>query len=335
MLNRSVLLPALAGVFATAVLSAAPVQAKELTLGSPLPPSHRFTPSYIQAYADRLKEVSDGKLTLKVFNGGSLNPSLPKQYSMLLDGVFDVAFVAPIYTAPVFPTTNTVSVPGVCASAEECTKALWRAYPLIEKETDAKILAMWTNESPALITKGKAVRNMADMKGLKVRISGPGEAPYWSAMGAAPISQDVTEINQNLANGVIDGIAIDPASIVSFKLNEVGKFVTLGIPAQGIAFSLMMNKQSYAALTPQERQWVDTAAGEAFSLAGVMRASEADKLGLDVAKKSGMEVIQLSADEIRGLSAAVEPEVNKFRAQKFRTGVLGSQAYDMMKGKKP
>ena len=268
-----------------------------------------------------------------MYTGGSLNPAVPKQYSMLLDGVFDMAFVAPIYTAAVFPTTNTVSVPGVCANAEACTKALWRAYPLIEKETNAKILAMWTNENPALITKGKAVRKAADMKGLKVRISGPGEAPYWSAMGAAPVSQDVTEINQNLANGVIDGIAIDPASIISFKLNEVGKFVTLGVPAQGIAFSLMMNKQTYASLSAQERKWVDTVAGEAFSLAGVKHAGDEDKRALDVAKKSGMEVIQLSADEVRGLTAAVEPEVAKFRAQKFRTGVTGAQAYDMMKGK--
>ena len=333
MTKKLLSLPALAGMLAATLLSATPLQAKELTLASPLPPSHRFTPAYLQAYADRLSEVSGGKLTVKVFNGGSLNPSIPKQYSMLLDGVFDMAFVAPIYTAPVFPTTNTVSVPGVCDSAETCTKALWRAYPLIEKETNAKILAMWTNEMPALITKGKAVRNAADMKGLKVRISGPGEAPYWSAMGAAPVSQEVTEINQNLANGVIDGIAVDPASIISFKLNEVGKFVTTGIPAQGIAFSLMMSKQSYAALTPQERQWVDTAAGEAFSLAGVKRAGESDKLALEVSKKSGMEIIPLSADEIRRLAAAVEPEVQKFRTQKFRTGVTGAQAYDMMKGK--
>ena len=333
MLNRFMSLPALVGVLAAALLSATPAQAKELTMASPLPPSHRFTPAYLQAYADRLKEVSGGQLTVKLYTGGSLNPAVPKQYSMLLDGVFDMAFVAPIYTAAVFPTTNTVSVPGVCADAEACTKALWRAFPLIEKETDAKILAMWTNENPALITKGKAVRKAADMKGLKVRISGPGEAPYWSAMGAAPVSQDVTEINQNLANGVIDGIAIDPASIISFKLNEVGKFVTLGVPAQGIAFSLMMNKQTYAALSTQERKWVDTVAGESFSLAGVKHAGDEDKRALDVAKKSGMEVIQLSADEVRGLTAAVDPEVAKFRAQKFRTGVTGAQAFDMMKGK--
>ena len=333
MSKRSLLWPALA-TFLASSFTATALHAKELTLASPLPPSHRFTPAYLQAYADRVKEVSGGQLTVKVFTGGALNPAMPKQYSMLLDGVFDMAFVAPIYTAPVFPTTNTVSVPGVCGNAEECTKSLWRAYPLIEKETNAKILSMWTNENPALITKGKAVRSAADMKNMKVRISGPGEAPYWRAMGAAPISQEVTEINQNLANGVIDGIAIDPASIISFKLNEVGKFVTLGIPAQGIAFSLMMNKQSYAALTPQEQKWIDAASGEAFSLAGVKRAGEEDRRALDVAKKSGMEVIQLSADETRGLTAAVEPEVAKFRETKFRTGVTGAQAFDMMKGNK-
>ena len=306
--------------------------AKELTLASPLPPSHRFTPAFFTAYADKLKEVSGGKLTVKLYTGGSLNPSLPKQYSMLLDGVADLAFVIPIYTADVFPVANTVSVPGVCADAVACTRALWRAYPLIEKEIDAKILAMWTNDTPALITKARPVRTMADMKGAKVRISGPGEAPFWRAMGASPVSQEATEINQNLANGVIDGIAVDPASIISFKLHEFGKFVTLGIPAQGIAFTLLMNKKVYAALTPEERQRVDKAAGEAFSIVGATLAAQEDKTALEVSKKAGMEIIQRSPDEIKRMGSAMAPEVDKFRAIKFRSGTTGAQAYDLMKG---
>jgi len=323
----------LAALVVSSLLLPAHAVAKELTMASPLPPSHRFTPAFFSSFADRLKEVSGGKLTVKVFTGGSLNPSMPKQYSMLLDGVADIAFVIPIYTADVFPTANTVSVPGVCADAVGCTKSLWRAYPLIEKEIDAKVLAMWANDTPALITKSRPVRQLTDMKGAKVRISGPGEAPYWRAMGAAPVSQEATEINQNLANGVIDGIAVDPASILSFKLHEVGKFVTLGIPAQGIAFSLLMNKKTYAALSAQERQWVDSVAGETFSVEGAKRAAGEDRLAIETSKKAGLEIIQLPAEEIRRMSSAMAPEVEKFRALKFRTGVTGAQAYDLMKGK--
>jgi len=33
------------------------------------------------------------------------------------------------------------------------------------------------------------------------------------------------------------------------------------------------------------------------------------------------------------MSSAMAPEVEKFRALKFRTGVTGAQAYDLMKGK--
>jgi len=322
-----------AAMVVSSLLTSPQAVAKELTMASPIPPSHRFTPAFFTAFADKLKEVSGGKLTVKVFTGGALNPSMPKQYSMLLDGVADIAFVIPIYTADVFPTTNTVSVPGVCGDAVGCTRSLWRAYSLIEKEIDAKVLAMWANDTPALITKSRPIRQLADMRGTKVRISGPGEAPYWRAMGAAPVSQEATEINQNLANGMIDGIAVDPASILSFKLHEVGKFVTLGIPAQGIAFTLLMNKKSYGALSPQERQWVDSVAGEAFSVEGARRAAAEDKLAIETSRKSGLEIIQLPEEESRRMANAMAPEVEKFRAQKFRTGVTGAQAYDLMRGK--
>jgi TRAP-type C4-dicarboxylate transport system substrate-binding protein len=168
---------------------------------------------------------------------------------------------------------------------------------------------------------------------LKVRISGNQEAPYWSALGASPISQPATEINQNLANGVIDGIAIDAASILSFKLQEVGKHVTVGVPAQGISFSLLMNKRVYAALSAQEKQWVDRAGGEAFSVDGATRAAQEDKAAMEAVRKAGIEVIQMPAEETRRMSEALRAEVEKFRAAKFRTGITGAQAYDLIRGR--
>ncbi len=325
------LVAALAATLAlSSPLSAA---AKELSLASPIPPGHRFSPAFFNAFAERLKERSGGKLTVKVYAGGSLNPSVQRQYSILLDGVADIAFVAPIYTVDIMPVTSTVSVPGVCRDAVDCTKALWRAYPLIEKEFDAKILALWTNNAPVVITKNKPVRSAADLKGMKVRISGALEAPFWQALGAAPVSQPVTEINQNLANGVIDAIAIDPASIISFKLNDVGRYVTRGVPAQGIAFALAMNKKVYASLSPEERRWVDQSGGETFSIEGAARSAEVDDKAFEVSRKAGIEIIDLPDAEVRKMQAAIAAEVAKFRATKFRSGVTGAQAYDLMKGK--
>ena len=133
--------------------------AGELSLSYFMGPKHPMNRAVFTPFAKKLAEVSGGKLTVKQYAGGALNSSPPKQYSILLKGVADIAFALPGYTGSLFPVTNTVTIPGVCSDALDCTKAMWRAMPEIEKEFNAKLLAVWANDIPVLLTKKKAVRS--------------------------------------------------------------------------------------------------------------------------------------------------------------------------------
>ena len=124
-----------AAVFiALAAGTGAPASASELSLSYFMGPKHPMNRAVFTPFAKKLTEVSGGKLTVKQYPGGALNSSPPKQYSILLKGVADIAFALPGYTGNLFPVTNSVTIPGVCADALGCTKAMWRAMPLIERE---------------------------------------------------------------------------------------------------------------------------------------------------------------------------------------------------------
>ncbi len=187
----------------------APAVAKELALAYFMGPKHPMNKAVFTPFAERLAEVSGGQLTVRQFPGGALNSVPPKQYSILLDGVADIAFHLPGYTAKLFPIATSVTTPGMCSDAVECTEAMWRAYDLIEKEFDAKILALWANNPQVLYTKDKPVRTLEDMSGLIVRVTSAQDTPFTEALGASAVSQPVSVINQNLANGVVDGVSID------------------------------------------------------------------------------------------------------------------------------
>ena len=232
-------------LIALAAGTGAPASATELSLSYFMGLKHPMNRAVFTPFAKKLAEVSGGKLTVKQYPGGALNSSPPKQYSILLKGVADIAFALPGYTGNLFPVTNTVTIPGVCADALDCTKAMWRAMPLIEKEFKAKLLAVWANDIPVLLTRKKAVRSVADLKGMKVRVTSKQDVPFMEALGASAVSQPVTVINRNLANGTIDAIAIDPSAIRSFKLWEPANYVTIGLPGSGSAFVLMMNQGVY------------------------------------------------------------------------------------------
>jgi len=298
--------PVIFSLLAMLVL-AAPLSARELSLAYFMGAPHPMNAAVFTPFSERVAELSGGQLTIKHYPGGALNSVPPKQYSIVVDGVADIAFALPGYTGEIFPMTNVIGLPGLCATATECTQALIRAREALETEYDAKLLAIWSNAPPVLITRDRAVRSLEDMRGLTLRVASRQEARFVAALGASAVAQPVDVIQQNLANGVIDGIVIDPSGIASFQLFEAGKYVTDWFPGSGTAFVLLMNRDTYNSLSPAEKGWIDTAADEALMLAGAAAYDRAGAGGMKAALEKGMEIITLSDEAKASFEAAITP----------------------------
>jgi len=309
--------------------SAAP--AEELSLAYFMGPKHPMNRAVFTPFAEKLAELSGGSLTVRQFPGGALNSVPPKQYAILLDGVADIIFTLPGYTADVFPMTNVVSLPGVCDSSVDCTEALLRARSVIEKEYNAKLLAVWANAPPVLITRDKPVRRLEDLAGMKIRVASKTDVPFVEALGASAVAQPVTVINQNLANGVIDAIAIGPSAIGSFKLHEPGRYITTWFPGSGSAFVLLMNRELWDSLSDEQKGWVEAAADESLSLNGGRFYDKAAERGMKIAAEAGLEMIELSDAEKARWNALIEPVLEKIKQQKAGSMTVG-EIMAIMKG---
>jgi TRAP-type C4-dicarboxylate transport system substrate-binding protein len=293
--------------------------AKELSLAYFMGPKHPMNKGVFTPFGDKLKAISGGALTVKQYAGGALNKVPPKQYSILLDNVADIVFILPGYTADVFPKSNVVGFPGVCDSALECTQGMNRARSVLEKEYNAKVLALWSNAPPVLITKDKPVTKLSDLQGLKVRVTSKSDVPFVEALGASAVAQPVTQINQNLSNGVIDAIMIDSSAVRSFKLHEPANYVTTWFPGSGSAFALLMNLDVYNGLTDQERAWVDEASGPELALGGGRMYDKASAGGLKVAAENGNKMLDWDPGEREKVQALID---------KAMAGMLGNQVGD-------
>lgn len=311
----------------------APAAAEEnFSLAYFMGPGHPMNGAVFQPFADRLAEVSDGQLTVEMFPGGALNSAPPRQYATVVEGVADIVFALPGYTAQLFPVTNVITVPNVAADAVDGTEALWRARDLIEEEYDAQILAMWTNAAPVLITRDTPIRSLEDLNGMVVRVTSAQDVPFVEALGASAVSQPVSVINQNLTNGTIDAIAIDPSAIGSFNLWEPANYVTVGLPGSGSAFVLLMNQEVYDGLTEQEQGWVDEASGEWLSLNGGQVYLEDALRGIEVARDNGVEIIELSDEEVARFNEAMQPAMEAFLASTISGDLTGADIVDIMQG---
>ncbi|MEX0344644.1 MAG: TRAP transporter substrate-binding protein [Rhizobiaceae bacterium] len=290
--------------------------AKELSLAYFMGPKHPMNAAVFTPFAEKIAELSGGKLTVQQYPGGALNSVPPKQYAILLDGVADIVFTLPGYTGDVFPMTQVVGLPGVCDSATACTEALLNARETLAKEYNAKLLAIWANAPPVLITKDKPVRTLEDLKGMKVRVTNKSDLPIVEALGASAVAQPVNVINQNLTNGVIDAIAIGPSAIRSFKLQEPANYLTTWFPGSGSAFVLLMNQDLYDSMSDEEKGWVDAAAEHSLSMAGGIFYDKAASGGLKLAAEAGVEMIELSEDEKQRWLDAVAGALETAKGQK-------------------
>lgn len=321
----------LAAAIAASAFAGAAQADTELSLSYFVGPKHRFNEAFFTPFGENLAELSGGTLTVKQYAGGTLNSNPALQYSTVLEGVADIAFGISSYTYDLFPISSAVSVPGICDTGIDCTEALWRAEELIESEFNAKIIAMWSNEPMAIVSKDKPITTLEDFDGLKIRVSSNIEADFLSALGAAPVSQSVSEINQNLANGTIDAIAIDPTSVRDFKLYEPANYVTLGMPTSGLAFWLLMNNETYENLSDEEKAWVDEAGGHALSVAGANMTEAMAASALQTAEEGGVEILTFAPEEVARITEAFSTPLEAFKAETFN-GVSGADIFAAMKG---
>lgn len=294
-------------------------------------PKHPMNAAVFTPFAERLAEVSGGKMAVQQFPGGALNSVPPKQYSILLDGVADIVFTLPGYTGETFPMTNVINLPGICSDAITCTEALHRVKDDIEAEYDAKILVLWANAPPVLLTRDKPIRSLEDLAGLKVRVTSSGQVPFVEALGASPVGQPVSVVNQNLANGVIDAISIDPSSIGSFKLHEVAKYLTTWFPGSGSAFVLLMNNGVYDSLSEEEKGWVDAAADASLAQSGAEGFEASTQNGLKIAREAGLEFIELDPAEKARWETAVNARLETVLQEPMGDGTI-NDIYLKMKG---
>lgn len=299
---------------ASIALSAAvtSAQAQEMKLADFLPPQHAYQEQVYGVFADKIAAATDGEVTVKVFPGGALGGNPIEQYNRANDGVAEIVFTLPGYTASKFPMTLMTELPGV-VTEEEATQALWENIDfLADEHKRVHLLALWTNAENVLYTRDTPVRSLADVQGMKIRVPSRNAGLVVESWGAVPVSMPVPEIYNSLQTGVIDGVLIDGTATYAFRLGEVANYVTSGMHASISPLALFMNRGAYRSLSDEHRAAFDEIGREIsviandVQLAGVARGKQ---MFQDLDGKEWIELTPEAAAEFNAASAGVVEQV--------------------------
>ena len=158
-------------------------------------------------------------------------------------------------------------------------------------------LAYWDNGFK-MMTSNRPMRVPADMKGLKLRIqSSKVLDEQMRALGANPQVMAFSEVYQAMQTGVVDGSENPPSNILTQKMHEVQKHLTVTNHGY-IGYAVIVNKKFWDKLPADIRAQLETAMKEATDYANNIAQQENDQ-ALENIRKSGKTVIYVPTDAER------------------------------------
>jgi TRAP-type C4-dicarboxylate transport system substrate-binding protein len=284
--------------FATAAVSPA-AMAQDVTLKV-----HHFLPAssfaqtlFIQPWCDRIAKESNNKMKCQIYPSMQLGGSPPQLFEQARDGVVDVIWTLPGYTAGRFPSIEVFELPFMMQSPEATSKALWdyvNQYAKAEFK-DVKPLAFHVHGDGVFHMTNKPIRTAADLKGLKLRAPTRTTNKFIALLGATPVSMPVPQVGDALSKGVIDGAVVPYEVVPAVKIQELVKFHSETDPAEPAfytaTFIFAMNQAKYDSLSPDLKKVIDQNSGQALSGMAGKAFLQADAEGKKMTAKNTTNVI--------------------------------------------
>lgn len=298
----------IAGVVLAALFMAGGAQAQtvKLKFAAYVPPQHAVS-KWISAKLKEIQAKSNGRVEIAEFFGSQLGPP-PKYYDMVTTGQVDIAYFLTGNFPGVFKLTEVSNLPYLMGSAEIGAKVLNDPAFLkfLGKEYQGlKILNLQTHQPGNVFTAKKAIRKVADFKGVRLRFPSGPIKELLQAMGGTPVGIPPTDVVEGMQKGTLDGTIIDyGGAAFAFPMAPVTDYGTELYAYVG-SFCVCMNQAAFAKLPADLQKLVEETFAKDAITPG-LRFDGLDKIGKAVMMKAGMKPIVFPPEEDKKIRAIAE-----------------------------
>lgn len=270
----------------------------------------------MRKFAEIVKEKSGGKIDVKVFPAGMLGGDM-QAITSLQGGVLQMTTMNAGLLSGIAPDFAVLDLPFLFADPAEVDAVMsGEVGQKLAAELDPKglvALSYWELGFRNLTNNRHPVAKLEDVSGLKIRVvQSPIYLDMFSALGANPVPMPFPEVYTALETGTVDGQENPAASILTAKLNEVQKYMTLTRHTYNPQVVMFSQKQ-WNKLDPEEQALLKSAAEEAGAYQRQL-ARDADAKAVADLKAQGMEVTELAPEELQKFRDATAPVAQKYSA---------------------
>ncbi|MBP6902786.1 MAG: TRAP transporter substrate-binding protein [Burkholderiaceae bacterium] len=297
-----------------------------------LPPSSFAQTLFIQPWCDKIAKDSGNRMKCQIYPSMQLGGTPPQLISQVKDGVADVVWTLPGYTAGRFPSVEAFELPFMMQSPEATSRALWDYAQLhgAKEFADVKPLAFHVHGDGVFHMTSKPVKALADLRGLKLRAPTRMTNKFIAMLGATPVGMPVPQVGDALSKGVIDGAVVPYEVVPAVKIQELVKFHSETDPAQPAfytsTFIFAMNKAKYESLPADLKKVIDNNSGVGLSGQIGKAFLQADVEGKKLTGKNTTNVIP--AAELAQWKTLGDKLAAEWVAEMNGKGLAGSKMLD-------
>src|ERR1700758_4730779 len=251
-------------------------------------------------FADKLKQLSRGTMIIDQYPGAQLGQE-PQVLQLVKAGDVEFCISSSANAATLSPQAGVMSMHFLFRSEGHLVKAIAdpevsRAVKAMIADTvqGAHVIALATLGLRSMYSK-REIKNIADIKGLKVRVQAtPTEDTTFPAYGAQIVHMPFGSVYTSLQTGVVDVAENGVNVYLANKHYEVAPVLSLtGHEANNSL--LWISDKLWNSLTPEQQGWVQAAADE------VNRSQPAKAIELE----------HQSQDKLKSIGVKVVPDVDK------------------------
>ena len=269
-----------------------------------------FRDRLVRKFADEVGKRTKGALKFDIYPNSSL-VKVNSQFSALRRGALDLSLVPLSYAGGEVAETNIGLLPALVPSYEVGSR--WKnaevgkflAQVLAEKGI---VIVSWIWQAGGVASRAKALVSPDDAKGMKVRGGSREMDMMFKDAGASVLSLPSNEIYAAMQTGAMDGALTSSTSLISFRLEEVSKFLTSG---RGKSYwfmfePLMMSKEIFDKLPGAQRDAIMAVGAELEKFA--VDSAKADDIAVaDIYAKKGAKVLDLDEATLKKWQALARP----------------------------
>lgn len=286
-----------------------------------------FPPTHVQCiaatnWAAEIQKRTGGRVKITVYPAGSLTKA-DQCYEGVVKGISDIGMSCFAYTRGRFPLLEGLDLPVGYRDGGTATRI---ANAMIAKYQPAELkdvhLLYAHAHGPGILASKKAVKGLAELKGLKVRATGL-SAKIVEALGATPIAMSQPETYEALSKGVVEATLCPIETLKGWKQGEAIQYV---VDAAAIGYTTAMfvviNQDKWSKLPP-DIQEVFTAVSQEWTAKHGAAWDQADKDGAAFVTQLKRELIHLPEAEQQAWKAAVKPVLDDYLKQTKDKGLPG------------